>query len=472
MGQEIRETEFTPADFAAFGERLRLETALLRERFAEGDLEEGPPTGGFELEAWLVDERGEPLARSEELLTAIGDPLVVPELGDFNLELNGAPARLEGDALSRLGGELDATWRRCQQAAERLGGRLAMIGILPTARPEQFSLAHMAPRRRYRALNQQIFGLRRGRPLELHIEGHDQLSMQHQDVMLEAAATSFQIHRKVGPGESARFYNAAKILAAPLVAVGANSPFLFGCSLWAETRIPLFEQAVGLSGGPETKRVTFGLGYAKGSVLQCFEDNLAHFAVLLPQRLDEPAERLPHLRLHNGTIWRWNRPLIGFGESGPPHLRVEHRVLPAGPSLPDMIANAALFLGAIESLANDPEPPEQRLPFTEARANFYAAAKGGLGARLHWLDGRGATAEEVIRHHLLPAAHRGLARLQIDAAEIRHWLGIIEARLETGQTGAAWQRGFAARHGADPHELILAYLERQESGLPVHRWPL
>lgn len=472
MGQEISDSEFTPADFAAFAERLRLETELLRQRFLEGGFDDGPPTGGFELEAWLVDKEGGPLARAQDLLKELADPLVVPELADFNLELNCIPRQLTGDALSHLAAGLSQTWRRCQQAASRMDARLAMIGILPSVRPEQFTLAHMSPRRRYRALNAQIFRLRQGRPLDLRIEGQDQLSMQHQDVMLEAATTSFQIHLKIGPKESARFYNAAQILSAPLVAVSANSPFLFGCDLWAETRIPLFEQAVAVGTHALTKRVTFGQGYVRDSVLECFEENLDHYEVLLPQLFDAPPEQLAHLRLHNGTIWRWNRPLIGVSEPGPPHLRLEHRVIPAGPSLTDMIANATLLFGALHTLATDPEPPEQRLSFVEARTNFYAAAQGGLTARIHWLNGRSTSVDEIIRQQLLPSAAQGLERLGIDRAEIRQWLGIIEARMQTGQTGASWQRAYVERHGADPKQLTLAYLEHQERGQPVHLWPL
>lgn len=472
MGQEIDSSEFTAADFDAFAERLRQETELLGQWFREGAFDEGPPTGGLELEACLVDARAQPAGLSEPLLAALQDPLVVPELANFNLELNGTPQPLEGHALSRLAQETAATWQRCRAEADKLGARMVMIGILPALQPEHLTLASMAPRRRYRALNDQIFRVRRGRPFRLHIAGHDELSLQHEDVMLESAATSFQIHLKVRAADSARLYNASMILAAPMVAVSANSPFLFGCDLWAETRIPLFEQSVAVGGNDQTKRVTFGLRYLQRSILECFEDNLTHFPVLLPQTMDQPRADLAHLRLHNGTIWRWNRPLIGFDASGRPHLRVEHRVVPAGPTLPDMIANAALYFGAVHTLATDPEPPEGRLAFSQARANFYSAAQGGLSARIHWMDGNVAPVTEIIRHQLLPAARRGLERLGIHSSEIRDWLGIIARRVETSQTGAAWQRAYVERHDADGEQLTLAYLERQDSGLTVDQWPL
>ena len=470
MGQEIQDTHFTQDDFAAFDGRLREETALVERWFRDGAFSATPRKGGFELEAWLVGPDAQPLGIVEQLLGRLDDALVVPELATFNLELNGTPRQLEGNALSQMAKELGSTWQRCNRIAGDLGARLAMIGILPTVRPEHLSLSNMAPRQRYRALNEQIFRLRRGKPLRLHIQGRDELRLQHEDVMLESAATSFQIHLKVSAAESARIYNASKVLAAPMVAVSANSPFLFGCDLWTETRIPLFEQSVAVGGSEYTKRVTFGMRYVDTSVLECFQGNLERFPVLLPQLIDQPKEQVPHLRLHNGTIWRWNRPLIGFDDSGQPHLRVEHRVVPAGPTLLDMIANAALYFGTVQALASDADPPEGRLAFSEARDNFYHAAQGGLSAKIRWIDGASATVAEILHGQLLPAARSGLERLGINGPEIHFWLGIIEERLRTGQTGAAWQRAFVARHGPDMEQLARAYLERQESGLPVHEW--
>ncbi len=472
MGQEIEDSHFTAEDFAAFDRQLRAETELLTRWFQEGVLDDRPARAGFELEAWMVGAHAEPAGLVEPLIRDLADPLVVPELATFNLELNGTPQRLEGNALSRMAKELDARWKRCNRTAENLGARLVMIGILPTVRPEHLTLGNMAPRQRYRALNDQIFRLRRGAPLKLHIEGRDELRLQREDVMLESASTSFQIHLKVTPRNSARIYNASKILAAPMVALSANSPFLFGCDLWAETRIPLFEQSVAVGGSDYTKRVTFGIRYVDDSVLECFQANLERFPVLLPQLMDQPKESLSHVRLHNGTIWRWNRPLIGFDPEGRPHLRVEHRVVPAGPTLLDMIANAAFYFGAVCALASEADPPEGRLPFRGARDNFYRAAKGGLSANIQWTDGASSPIAVVIRDRLLPAAHKGLEMLGINAPEVHFWLGIITERLRSGQTGAAWQRSFVARRGPDMEQLTLAYLERQESGAPVHEWSL
>jgi gamma-glutamyl:cysteine ligase YbdK (ATP-grasp superfamily) len=472
MGQEIELARFGRAEFAAFEEHLRQETELLQRWFEEGAFSNRTGRGGFELEAWLVDRDGYPAGINQTYLQRLDNPLVVAELATFNVELNSTPLKLQGDALSRMAQELEATWVNCNRVAEELGARLAMVGILPTVSERQLNLAHMSPLRRYRALNEQILRLRAGCPIELDIRGVDRLRLRHRDVMLESAATSFQIHLKVGAAESARVYNVSKMISAPMVATCANSPYLFGHQLWEETRIPLFEQAVSVGVSDLTKRVSFGIRYAQGSLVECFQANLARYPVLLPQVMEEPAERLAHLRLHNGTIWRWNRPLIGFDRDGTPHLRVEHRVVPAGPTVTDSIANAALYFGLVRALVDWPEPPETRLPFEQARSNFYAAAREGLAARVLWLDRRRVGLEELLLGELLPMARRGLARLGVEPDEIAVWLGVIEARVRTGRTGAAWQRAFVNAYGADMQTLTQAYLEHQGRGAPVHEWPV
>jgi hypothetical protein len=323
-----------------------------------------------------------------------------------------------------------------------------------------------------RALNDQIFSLRHGRPLTLDIQGRDRLELEWEDVMLEAAATSFQIHLKVPPEKGARVYNASKVLSGPMVAIAANSPYLFGRDLWDETRVPLFEQAVSVGGPILQERVSFGFRYAERSILETFRANADHYPVLLPHVMDEPADQLAHLRLHNGTIWRWNRPLIGFGESGRPHLRIEHRVVPAGPTVADAFANAALYFGAVADLSEAADPPELRLPFLQARTGFYTCAREGLSAEIQWLDGHIRPVTEIIGKDLLPRARRGLVSLGIDPDEIDHWLGIVERRLALRRTGARWQRAWVERYGPDMPALAEGYLERQQAGLPVSEWKL
>jgi len=471
MGQDIEVSRFTQKDFAEFEARLKAETDLLGSWLANGVIAAMPKVGGFELEAWLVGPDMRPAPLVEEFLERLDDPLVVPELATFNAEINGTPQPLRGDALSKLATELAATWASCTRTAAQLNARLAMIGILPTVRPEELDKRHMTPRKRYQAINKQIFDLRHGRPMRLEIQGRDRLDLIREDVMAESATTSFQIHLKVAPDEAARIYNLSKILSAPMVAVSANSPYLFGFDLWQETRIPLFEQTVSVgSSSILTERVNFGVRYIGQSIMECFQANLARYPVILPQLMDEPIERLAHLRLHNGTIWRWNRPLIGFDEDGSPHLRIEHRVVPAGPTVTDSIANAALYFGAVQSLVQEGEPPEAAIPFLIARANFYTSAREGMNAEIQWLNGKISPLPEIFEQDLLPRAHRGLLDLGIDIDEADRWLGVIAKRVRSGQTGAVWQRAYVERHGADMAGLTAAYLERQQSGQPVAEW--
>jgi len=470
LGQDIETTGFSAAELAEFRSRLERETQCLAAMLAAGALAAGPKVAGFELEAWLVGPDQRPLPRAPDLLARLADPLVVPELATFNLEFNGTPRPLVGQALSRMAAELETTWNRAQAVAHQVGGRLAMIGILPTVRPEDLTLANMTPLNRYQALNSQLLALRQGQPPHLDIQGRQRLELIRQDVMTESATTSFQIHLQVPAAQAARVHNLSTLLSAPLVAVSANSPLLFGRDLWRETRIPLFEQTCSMGNSGLRERVTLGTGYTRGSILDCFQDNLEHYPVILPVLQDEPEERLAHLRLHNGTIWRWNRPLIGFDADGTPHVRIEHRVVPAGPTVADAIANAALYFGAIQDLLNEPEEERDPLPFATAQSNFYAAAHLGLEAEIPWQDGRVARLREILARDLLPRARRGLRDLGIDAAEITTC--VIAGRVATGRTGADWQRAYVERHGPDLAALTQAYLDRQRSGQPVHEWPL
>ena len=475
MGQEISSRHFSDADFSAYQERLRAETARLAEWFREGRFSTHDRVGGFELEAWLIDGNSQPASINERFLARLGDPLVVPELARFNVELNTQPQRLTGQALSLMQRHLQDTWNNCERVAAELDVRMLMIGILPTLDEARLTARNMSNLERYRALNEQVLRQRDGKPLALDIVGREHLKLTHRDVMLESAATSFQIHLKVAQTTALRYYNLAHILSAPMVAVAANSPFLFGRDLWDETRIPLFEQSVEVGGfdgaahGP-MRRVSFGTGYLHESLMECFQENLEHYPPLLPERFDEGDETLPHVRLHNGTIWRWNRPLLGFDDDGTPHLRIEHRVVPGGPSIPDLIANAAFFFGLVQSLGNSEMAAELQLSFADARDNFYSAARDGFEAQVRWLDGRRGKMQVLLAEHLLAQARQGLHALAIDPADIAYYLGIIEERVRKGCNGAVWQRAYVAEHGANMAGLVEAYRERQNSGRPVHEW--
>lgn len=470
MGQEIDQTDFNGASCAAFEQRLAAETSTLKSWFAEQRFSHRAWVAGFELEAWLIGPDALPHPINDVFLSILGNDLVVPELSRFNVEINGSPTTLQGRAFSRFEDELNHTFTQCQRVADELGTQLLTIGILPTLAPEALHPGNMSSLARYRALNERLMALRQGRPFELQIEGRETISRTHPDLMLEAAATSFQIHLQVRERDAVRLYNAAVAVSAPMVAISANAPLLFGHDLWEETRIPLFEQAVAAGEG-RAQRVSLGRDYCHGSLFELFEENLLRYPVLIPELRAGDLASLDHLRLHNGTIWRWNRPLLGFDHDGLPHLRIEHRVVPAGPTLLDSIANAALFYGMLASLLRRSPAIEAELPFAAARANFYTAARLGLDAPLQWPGaGSPVMARDLLAEELLPAARAGLAWLGIPAVEAEHYLAVLAGRLEQDQNGARWQRRWAARHGRDLAALTLAYLERQQSGRPVHQW--
>lgn len=476
MGQEITSTRFSAADIERFSTRLAAETAALRACAQDGGFADSRCVAGFELEAWLLDHAGRPNPVNEAYLRQLSDPLVVPELSRFNVELNAPPVEMGAGVLGALEESLLTLWERCQHVAHDMGSALAMIGILPTIRDEDLCLANMSAMRRFEALNAQVLRQRGGEPVRIEIEGLDTLRLERHDVMLEAATTSFQLHLQAPLAQAAHYYNASLATCGPLLAAGANSPLLFGRRLWQETRVPLFEQSVDIGGHAglaesSVHRVTFGSGYV-GDLLEIFAENLALYPPLLPTPLHEAPERFPHVRMHNGAIWRWVRPLVGFDDAERPHVRLEQRVLPSGPTTLDMIANAALYYGLVRTLARRPETLEAALPFSIARDNFYAAARDGLQAELIWLDGRRLPARDLLLEVALPLAIEGLRAFGLPDAEINHYLGVVEARVRSGRTGAAWQIQRMSQLNGDVHRMMEDYLENQRSGAPVHQWPL
>lgn len=474
MGEEIRSSSFSDADFDRFKKALKEETALLESWFKEKKFSPLSNRAGFEIESWLVDEQLYPASINEDFLKKLNSPLASPELANFNVELNSTPCDLNGDVLTHMQHELDKTWQECKKIAKELQSDIVMVGILPTLDNDVLHLANMSKMKRYRALNREVLHRRKGKPLVFDINGVEHLKVTHRDVMMEAAATSFQIHLQVNLDNAVRLFNASIALTGPLLALSANSPYLFGKDLWDETRIPVFEQAVAVGGydgaafGP-IRRVTFGDSYIRESLFEYFKENLEHYPVLLPVEI-ESSEPLPHLRLHNGTIWRWNRPLIGFDDSGLPHMRIEQRVVPAGPTIQDAIANAAFYYGAVTALAQIDEPIENQIPHSFTRDNFYAAARFGLRSTQRWTNDEDINVRDLIIDKLLPLAHQGLTSLGITSEDSDKYLGIIHDRVKSGQNGTAWQRSFIKKHGRDMTALTKAYIKNQNSGEPVHRW--
>jgi len=477
MGEEIKNSFFCDDDYAKFHDHLQTELKNLTIAFEQSQFGCDEAMCGIEQEAWIVDEHNLPVPKNEYLLNNCDCEFLSPELAKFNIELNVTPQAISGHGLRDMHTQLDQLWKQCNDVLSNESLRLYMTGILPTVHDDQLVTENISPLNRYFALNEQVLKSRKGKPLCLDIVGTEHLRSIHEDVMLESAATSFQIHRQIPVNKSARYYNSAIILSAPLVAASANSPYLFGKQLWDETRIPIFEQAVEVGGygdaahGP-IRRVTFGSGYVRENVLECFQENFDHYPVLLPTSLDDKSSFFPHLRMHNGTIWRWNRPLLGFGENGELHFRIEHRVVPAGPTSLDEMANAFFFYGLHEYLSCQKVAPEHSMSFSEAKNNFYSAAQHGLNAKISWFEKGKVPISHLILNTLIPFAIEGLNMLDVNQEDIKEYIGIIRDRVETKTNGAQWQKACVKKYGHDMETLAGKYIEGQESSLPVHQWVL
>lgn len=480
MGQEISFSEFDKSDFDHFYQKLKRETQLLKKMIEQKACSTRSAVAGFEIEAWVLDLDMSPAPINDHFLATLKNPLAFEELAKFNIELNSTPTPLAGNVFSRMHKQLQATWDDAYLHAESLDKRLMMIGTLPTLKQSELNLTNMSDLNRYRALNEQILQSR-GKPINLDIIGKEHLKLQHHDVMLESATTSFQIHIQLPFDTAHHFYNASIIASAPLVAVCANSPFLFGKDLWHESRIPLFEQAIetggydGAAQGP-IRRVSFGTDYARQSIMECFTENLDHFPILLPATIDSTVEAFDHLRLHNGTIWRWNRPLVGFDDDGTPHIRVEHRTPAAGPTTIDSMANAAFYYGLSKNLSDEIMQNGLAIPFSQAKDNFYQASRHGLDSHIIWLDGKKHRLQSLLRKELIPRAILGLKSLGVTSCDTEDFLDIILQRINSKQNGSFWQRQFIQSHS---HDIDLTknlklmtqcYLKQQQSGKPVSEW--
>ena len=489
MGQHDVQAQSDGEEQRAFTRALLEDIQALERLMVEGRIEEGVRRIGAEQEFFLVDAGGQPAALGPRLLERLGDPFTT-ELGVFNLEANLPPLELSGDCLGQMERLLATQLERAREAAAEEGASVALCGILPTLRREHLTLDWMTPLPRYRALNDAMSALRGGEFRTL-IKGLDELQATHDNVMFEACNTSFQIHFQVGVSEFARLYNLAQVVTAPVLAVAVNSPVFLHHRLWHETRVALFQQSLDVRSEAHTQRgtrqrVSFGDRWLEESVLEIFREDIGRFRVLLASELEEsPLARLdrgeiPALRalcLHNGTVYRWNRPCYGVND-GVAHLRIENRVLPAGPTPVDEVANAALYFGLMLSLGDAYGDVTRAMSFDDAKGNFMAAARYGLGARLRWLEGRSVDAATLVREELLPLARTGLVGRGLERGDVDRYLGVIEDRVVSGRTGAQWALDSLAAMGdegtpdARTRSLTQAMVAQGESGEPVSTWPL
>jgi len=460
----------------------------LERMIAEHKFETGVRRIGAEQEMFLIDDAWRPARGVLKLLELLKDSHFTTELGQFQIEANCDAQLLSGDGIARMHAQLDALVDGARKAAGELGMGVVLMGILPTMRKSDLGLDNMVPSTRYLALNKIITGMRGGK-FQFSIKGLDELIIDHDSVMLEACNSSFQVHLQVEPAEFPRFYNIAQVLAGPIMSVSANSPIVFGRRLWAETRIALFRQAVDSRSQNhhmrETEaRVSFGTRWVRKSVVEIFKEDIARFRALVGTDLDEDPmalldrgelPQLKALRLHNGTIYRWNRACFGITE-GKPHLRIENRVIPAGPSTIDEMANAAFWVGMMVEIGAREEDITRRIDFDQAAANFYTAAREGVGSHFVWLDHEDISARELVLERLLPLAQAGLRRQNIDEADIKKYLDVVEERVRTARTGARWQLSSwnSLRDRSTPIEranaLVAATAQRQLTGRPVSEW--
>jgi hypothetical protein len=492
MGEQIAGRTFTREDRVRYREKVHrcldvFATMLEQDRFVPD-----PPTTGMEVELNLVDHEGLPAMRNTEVLAEIGDPAFVQELGRFNLEINVPPRTLRGDGAAEYERDVRAQLNAADENAHKVGAGMVMIGILPTLAPEHLTHESISTNPRYALLDQQML-LARGEDLSIDIRGGTEyLETEADSIIPEAACTSVQFHLQVTPDEFAAHWNAAQCLAAVQVALGANSPYFLGRELWRETRIALFEQATDtrpeeLKAQGVRPRVWFGERWIT-SIFDLFEENVRYFPALLPvvhdedpvavlERGDVPS--LAELRLHNGTIWRWNRPVYDVVH-GRPHLRVENRVLPAGPTVVDTLANGAFYAGVVRMLAEQQRPVWSQMSFHTAEENFHTAARHGITSSIYWPGIGEVPVAELVLRRLLPLAAEGLDAWGVAPDDRDRLLGVIEQRCLRLRNGAEWQvdvvRSLEERYhlprGEVLRDMLRRYIDYMHSNEPVHDWPL
>src|SRR6478736_361166 len=488
MGTEVAGTGYTREQRQRYREKVQQNLDVFERMLATSVFEFDRPMTGMEIELNLVGDDYLPRMANAEVLDRIADPGYQTELGQYNIELNVSPRPLPGDSALELEAHLRDSLNQAEGRANEVGSHIVAIGILPTLTPQDFHTEWMSINPRYAALNEAIFAAR-GEDMFIDIEGPsgERLATYADTIAPESACTSVQLHLQVAPQDFAAHWNAAQALAGPQLAVGANSPYFFGKQLWAETRVELFAQAtdtraVELKNQGVRPRVFFGERWIT-SILDLFEENVRYFPALLPETSDEDpmaaleagiAPELSELRLHNGTVYRWNRPIYDIVDNTP-HVRVENRVLPAGPSIVDTLANSAFYYGVLRMLAGDDRPVWTKMSFAAAEHNFQACARRGIESRVYWPGFGEVASDELVLRHLLPLAHEGLEQWGVSAAVRDRYLGVVEGRCTSGVNGAAWQVATVERledKGADRASALSGMLERYVEGMaanePVH----
>lgn len=492
MGLSITKSEFAAEEFERFATKVRTDLAALSRLLQRPDFGEGESSIGAEVEFYIVN----PELRVQPINTAIAarvqDPQLTVELNRFNLEYNLSPQAFKGDPFARTERELLAAIERINQHAASLDGELVPIGILPTLRPSDMGAGAMTDEPRYHALSRALIK-QRGEPFSIHIGGKDVINLEADDVYMEGANTSFQLHWRVPAHRFADYFNAVQLVTPIALALASNSPSLFGHHLWDETRIALFKQSID-SRSPNHKtwrhppRVYYGNGWARNA-WELFAASASLFPPIIPLLSDEDplavvdhgeVPELAELRLHQGTTWPWNRAIFDHADGG--HLRIEIRSMPAGPTAVDMCANGLFVIGAALAVLDDIDHLTSILPFHYTEHNFYRAAKYGIGAEIIWPHKDQVQLQDMplltLARELLPRAREALQQTAVDETEIHRLLGIIEGRIETAMSGARWQRHITESlcKSLNPDEafrsMLALYMANQKKNIPLHEWTL
>ncbi len=490
MGEHNVEQELDERKLHEFTQALLADLRALAFMLEDGRIESGVQRIGAEQEMFLVDHSMRPAPIALEVLERAGDARLTTEIARFNLEANLTPVELTGRCFHSMHEELKEVLANARLAATEFGADVLLTGILPTLRVSDLTLANLTPMPRYLELNRSVTRPR-GEAFSIHIKGVDELNVTHDNMMMESCNTSFQIHFQVNPSDFVVNYNLAQAITGPVLAAAVNSPLLFGHRLWQETRLALFQHSADARSRAQLARsqptrVGFGEQWLKLSVIELLHDQIARFRPIMITRPDEDPMQvlargeiplLSALRIHNGTVWPWNRACYGVS-NGVAHLRIENRALPAGPTTVDEIANAAFFVGLMLSLPREYGDISKRMSFDEAKTNFFSAARHGLNAQFNWIDGKNYSASSLILDHLLLFARQGLESAGVDTSDIDTYLGVIDERVQSAQTGAQWMlKSLAATKGPGPRDaryraLTSTMLQLQKEGKPVHTWPI
>lgn len=490
MGEHKVEQNIDEKKSQVFMKSLLEDLRALAFMLEDGRVESGVRRIGAEQEMFLIDRYLRPAPVSLEVLDHAHDPRLTTEIARFNLEANLTPLDLTGDCFSQMEQELREVIARARESAATKEADVLLSGILPTLQKSDLTLDNLTPVARYHELDRGVIRLRGG-PLSIHIKGLDELHLTHDNIMMESCNTSFQIHFQSSAGEFVNHYNTAQAITGPVLAAAVNSPLLFGQRLWQETRVALFqhstdERSSSQLARSQPTRVSFGDQWLRNSVVELFHDQISRFRpIMITQPEENPfavlarggTPLLSALRMHNGTVWRWNRACYGVAD-GVPHLRIENRALPSGPTVVDEIANAAFFIGLMLALPEAYGDISQRMTFDDAKSNFFRAARHGLDAQFHWIDGQSHSAASLILDHLLPLARQALSSAQVSSEDIDKYLRIIEERVQCRQTGARWitksltAMGDAISKDARQRALTAMMLKNQKQEEPVHRWPV